>query len=651
MRYRDFSPKPINQINPALDRAGKLREAAMNPAAYADSMTAAAQRGVLVGFEFEVYVPAQTITSQRQQANLTRSGISLFWTVVKLAADELDLDIAGFGQLFRQRRPLRALGVTVDNIEEYVKTEQDRHIGNIKKYFAQLSEPTRRRIIKRWNDSLVGRPATQRLFLDWLRGNVAKIRDENMNWRDADFQLITDMFTEERDLYLTSEQDIIASLLERLSRSRRLGQQPFEQSFEWDDAALAERYRDLATEIENDSDDTYDDDADAQYSRAVPVLEPAVAKTMGARVNVFRSRHQSRKNLTDWYIEPDGSLTEPNSSYDGAAEIVSPPVPVQQAMSDLKKFYGMARELDLYTNETTGLHINVSIPGDLDILKLAVFVGDDYVLKAFDREDSEYAESVLRDLQRGADHKDMLRRRGGRTELDFRALKKLAQDSTASHFASISDNGNYISFRHSGGDYLNDSEAIINVMGRFVRAMVIAADPQAYRSEYLKKLTALVARPAQANVKVSPKDILSMRQQGVPVLDIYAWHLVWMPNNRLMLDSILVATQSFKLARQDFRVQRLRTPQPSVAQKFTDLPPDRTRQWDRFAHFRLIPQTLRAAIVMQQPAFLQAVAQAWKDPDKRAILIEPARVPITDASVSGVAKDISDHVGQTARSN
>jgi hypothetical protein len=649
MRYRDFGPDHINQINPALDRAGKLREVAMNPAAYADSMTAGAQRGVLVGFEFEVYVPAQIIANQLQQANLARSGISLFWTVAKLADDELDLDIAAFNQLFRQRRPLRAAGMTIANIEEYVKTEQDRHINNIKKYFSQLSEPTRRRIIKRWNEFLVGEPdpPTQRLFLDWLRGNVAKIRDENMDRKDTDFRLITDMFAEERDLYLTRERDIIASLLRRLSQSRRLGQERFEQSFEWDDAALAERYRDLATEIENNS----DDDPDEQYGRAVPVLEPAVAKTMGARVNVFRSRHQSPKNLTDWYIEPDGSLTEPESYEDGAAEIVSPPLPVQQAMSDLKKFYGMARELDLYTNETTGLHINVSIPGDLDILKLAVFLGDDYVLKSFGREDSEFAQSVMQDLQRGADRKAMLSKRQGRTELDFRALKKLAQDSTESHFASISNNGNYISFRHSGGDYLNDSEAIINVMGRFVRAMVIAADPQAYRSEYLKKLTALVARPAKADVKVSPKDILSMRQQGVPVLDIYAWHLVFMPRDRDMLDSILVATRSFRLSRQDFRVQQLRTPQPSVAQKFTDLPPDRTRQWDLFAHFRMIPQTLRAAIVMQQPAFLQAAAQAWKDADKQAIVIEPARVPITDTSVSGVAKDISDHIGQTARSN
>ena len=43
-----------------------MREVAMNPAAYADSMTQAAERGVLVGFEFEVLVPREALDNLTQ---------------------------------------------------------------------------------------------------------------------------------------------------------------------------------------------------------------------------------------------------------------------------------------------------------------------------------------------------------------------------------------------------------------------------------------------------------------------------------------------------------------------------------------------------------------------------------------------------------
>ena len=53
----------------------------------------------------------------------------------------------------------------------------------------------------------------------------------------------------------------------------------------------------------------------------------------------------------------------------------------------------MAGQLNLYTNNSTGLHINVSIPDKLDVLKLAVFTGDQYVLQQFGRQNSDYAVS------------------------------------------------------------------------------------------------------------------------------------------------------------------------------------------------------------------------------------------------------------------
>jgi hypothetical protein len=111
-------------------------------------------------------------------------------------------------------------------------------------------------------------------------------------------------------------------------------------------------------------------------------------------VIVFNSYHEKRKNTTSWYVEPDGSL-RPNLG-DGSAEVVSPPLPANEAIEAIKNFYRLAIRNDFYTNNSTGLHINVSIPEQTDLLKLMVFLGDEYVLKSFNRLDNDYAQSIVK---------------------------------------------------------------------------------------------------------------------------------------------------------------------------------------------------------------------------------------------------------------
>jgi hypothetical protein len=261
------------------------------------------------------------------------------------------------------------------------------------------------------------------------------------------------------------------------------------------------------------------------YSGAVKVLKPAVEQTMGADVKVFSGYHQETKNMTSWYIEPDGSL-HPNSG-DGAAEVVGPPEAPKQALESLKKFYAMAKELKLYTSKrnNTGLHINVSIPKDLDVLKLAVIVGDQYVLKKFGRENNNYARSIMQNLQSTGGRKvgstvpsDTTTPFGSTaSSIDLSMLQQIAKDISRDHFTSVNFTGKYVSFRHSGGDYLGDYTEILNVVGRFVRAMVIASDPAAYRNEYLKAVTKLVGQRQPADVDQRTRYIEHIKQNGLVV--------------------------------------------------------------------------------------------------------------------------------------
>jgi hypothetical protein len=157
--------------------------------------------------------------------------------------------------------------------------------------------------------------------------------------------------------------------------------------------------------------------------------------------------------------------------------------------------------------------VNVSIPDSLDVLKLAVFLGDRYVLQSFGRENNRFAQSVLAHLK-DANFK----------EVDFdqlkKAMAKLVNSISGDHFASINWNGKYVSFRQAGGDYLNNPQMIENTVGRFIRAMVIASNPAAYRDEYIKKLTAMAPQPqGQAN-QVDTR--ITARTTGIWIAEIDA---------------------------------------------------------------------------------------------------------------------------------
>jgi hypothetical protein len=101
----------------------------------------------------------------------------------------------------------------------------------------------------------------------------------------------------------------------------------------------------------------------------------------------------------------------------------------------------------------------------------------------------------------------------------MKKLTALAKDATRGHTDSISNNGKYFSFRHAGGNYLADFAGIYNSVGRFIRAMIIASDPNLYRQEYLAKLAKLTGGP-ENTVPTADTDkmIQYLRTQGVPVV-------------------------------------------------------------------------------------------------------------------------------------
>ena len=222
---------------------------------------------------------------------------------------------------------------------------------------------------------------------------------------------------------------------------------------------------------------------------------------IGKPVKWSNSYHGAQRDATSYVVEPDGSLEGEDD--DTGLEFVSPPMPINDMLADLDKTVKWAGRTGCYTNDSTGLHINVSVPGtedsqNIDYVKLALLLGDDYILEQFGRAGNTYCKSGMaiikeRVVQRPEDAQVLLEKM--RTGLDAMA-SKLIHSGNTQKFTSINMKGGYVEFRSPGGDWLEEYSSgkgkIENALLRFVVALDAAVKPELYKQEYLKKLYAML---------------------------------------------------------------------------------------------------------------------------------------------------------------
>jgi len=230
-------------------------------------------------------------------------------------------------------------------------------------------------------------------------------------------------------------------------------------------------------------------------------FENAIDRPVQASGN-YHSGNVKRPSPTaqHYIVEPDGSL-EADDSNDVGLEFVSPPLPIDDILSDLNKVKQWAKVYGCYTNDSTGLHINISVPNysreNLDFVKLALLMGDEYVLDLFGRAGNTYAKPAIKMVR------DQVRQKPDEAErlldkmkgnLDSLASKAIHSGVT-SKYTSINTKDGHIEFRSPGGDWLDQNfDQIENTLLRFTVAMNAALNPDMYREEYLKKLYKLLTQ-------------------------------------------------------------------------------------------------------------------------------------------------------------
>jgi hypothetical protein len=162
-------------------------------------------------------------------------------------------------------------------------------------------------------------------------------------------------------------------------------------------------------------------------------------------------------------------------------------------LEDIDKVAKWASQAGAYTNSSTGLHMNVSVPdqANLDYVKLAMFLGDNYILQQFGREGNTYCKSALNKIVTTARSdpgrvEEMMRQfQGGLSEL----ASKILHTGSTEKFTSINNRDGWIEFRGPGGDWLNDDLAPVkNTLLRAVVALDVATKPEEFKQEYYKKL-------------------------------------------------------------------------------------------------------------------------------------------------------------------
>jgi len=345
-------------------------------------------------------------------------------------------------------------------------------------------------------------------FSDRLNDFISNQFDE---WLADNQDMLYEMYRDWTNL--ETEEEIKASIDDEDADYDRIMEKMRDQhNSEWDDLDGALEYNDLqmysdwAREYDLDWPHYTEGGSDEIDEDAMREVADEIKNAVGMPVKSAAGYHAFKSNREPgvWYLETDSSIDASESDNEGGLELVSPPLPLEQALEKLDQVLTWMRNHGAYTDSSTGFHMGVSIPEmeNVDYIKLILFLGDKYVLDEFGRLGNSYTRSALEKMEVGNAPYVMKNMpgifdalRGG---LEKAALKMLAASLVPRNdkYTSVNIKDKYVEFRSAGGNYLEAIEKIKNTLLRYVRVMAIAADPNDAKQEYAKKLYKLLGTAA-----------------------------------------------------------------------------------------------------------------------------------------------------------
>ena len=463
MRFKEFKLNPLTEAI--------LDEVSMHPTSLQRWAEGPDAEGMLMGIEFEMCIPGDGFIRDR---------------IDDLSMDEEVGDIEEILDFFEDNPYIDDDYVRADVEQDLMDRYRDWYFDKINEYIDENPGQLSMYLFSAVND-LIG-------LDDSIDRALEKLGDDA---QDSDVHDLAVKLQRDRiDTIIDDETEVYDEALDN-ARAK------IEEEM-YNDDLLSERswLSDIGIEYMSDAIPLHDA-LNWPYVRDDELLEEIgddFSAKIGKPVDVNTDYHGSERNSRKWIIEPDSSI-KPFSRDDTGLEFISPTQSISETLRQMSELIEWAKEKKCYTNESTGLHINISVPNfsieKLDYIKLALFMGDTYILTKFDRLTNTYCRSatnIIKNLTDAATAKQVLEKM--RKHLTTSASKLIHDGLTAKHTSINTHEGDnaYVEFRGPGGDYLNKPVGeLVNTALRLAMALNIACDEQAYKEEYGKKLYRLIS--------------------------------------------------------------------------------------------------------------------------------------------------------------
>lgn len=380
-----------------------------------------------------------------------------------------------------------------DSEPDYDRDERTYSIDNVCEFFIDGDSNSRRDI-----DRL--RQALQEEYEEWLTTKVAEDWDDGAGYEACLEYCVEDEGLEGEE----AEEEAQAMWADKSGRTYdRLWDDYFSDHYnDYSDSDWIEEEYSNMSDIENHHQITwphYTEYEPDEYG-GLSELASEFSRVVSRGINWSADYHGAKREPGKYVLETDGSVESEVDDTMAGLEFVSPPLPLSEMVKDLEKVIAWAQRKGCETNESTGLHMNVSIPNysleNLDYVKMALFLGDAWVLQQFDRVGNTYCKSALETIRRKAQNDPDLALRAFEKLGNHMNLlaSKIVHSGTTDKYTSINTKDEYIEVRSPGGDWLNeDIGKLTSMLYRIVVAMDAACDEQKYRQEYMTKFYKLLA--------------------------------------------------------------------------------------------------------------------------------------------------------------
>ena len=478
MRYNEFNYPLVPSI---------LSEVSMKPGSLQRWASGPDAQGILMGIEFEMIVPGAHIESSDEG----REPDYDYDTNVNNIDDIIE---------FFEGGDMTTLGGSASNSardqleEEYYEWANDQVSDEIDRDYDTVYERVRGILEEDYDFDIALERAQEEAAAGEIDSDSDAVDDRAKQIRDQDIEELmdaqdSDEYLDARDQVKDSLYDEYRDLFDERDWLRSLGvrfatdaERQWSELFDWGYVTEPDSEVDL-------------DDLAAEFAAAIGISAD--------ELNLGGSYHGAKRESGKWIIEPDSSIHADTNAGQAGLEFISPAQPIATTFAQLKKLMAWAKRRGCTTDTSTGLHINVSVPGfslaNLDYIKLALFMGDEYILDQFGRASNQYCRSATNVIVYRAGYsrvEQVLQRM--RSQLNTTS-SKIIHDGITTKYVSINPKSGYVEFRGPGGDYLSKTpEVLCDTALRLAMALKIACDESAHKQEYSKKLYKLIS-PLNSN--------------------------------------------------------------------------------------------------------------------------------------------------------